>query len=85
MDGTHACHSSAVYAVLREMVTPVWLSISLDNCSELAFYFFRNCSEPVRACGSVRYRIQVRVNPCGARGGAGRSHTAVWNGRKRES
>ncbi len=25
----------------------------------------------MRACGSVLYRIQVRVNPCGARGGAG--------------
>ncbi len=31
--------------------------------------------DAVRACGSVLYRIQVRVNPCGARGGAGRSHT----------
>ncbi len=41
--------------------------------------------DAVRACGSVLYRIQVRVSPCGARGGAGRSHTAVWNGRKRES
>ncbi len=27
--------------------------------------------DAVRACGSVLYRIQVRVNPCGARGGAG--------------
>ncbi len=41
--------------------------------------------DAVRACGSVLDRVQVRVNPCGARGGAGRSHTAVWNGRKRES
>ncbi len=34
------------------------------------------------ACGSALVRVQV--NPCGARGGADRSHTAVWNRRERE-
>ncbi len=28
-------------------------------------------------------RVQVRVNPCGARGGADRLPTAVWNGTER--
>ncbi len=27
--------------------------------------------------------VQVRVNPCSARGGADRSHTAFWNGMER--
>ncbi len=40
VDGTHACHSSAVYPYcVTEIVTPVWLSTSLDNCSELACRF----------------------------------------------
>ncbi len=38
--------------------------------------------DAVRACGSVLYRIQVRVNPCGARGGAGRSHTLSGMGER---
>ncbi len=41
--------------------------------------------DAVLACGGALGCVQVRVNPCGARGGAGRSHTAVWNGRERES
>ncbi len=39
----------------------------------------------VLACGSALVRVQVRVNSCGARGGADRSHTAVWNRRERVS
>ncbi len=37
----------------------------------------------VLACGSALVRVRVRVNPCGARGGVDRSHTAVWNRRGR--
>ncbi len=36
------------------------------------------------ACRSALGRVQVQVNPCGGRGGADRSHTAFWNGIKRE-
>ncbi len=39
----------------------------------------------VLACGGALVCVQVRVNPCGACGGADRSHTAVWNRRERES
>ncbi len=34
------------------------------------------------ACCGALSRVQVRVSPCGARGGAGRSRTAVWKGTK---
>lgn len=57
MDGTHACHSSAVCAVLwHGKVTPVWLSISLDNCSELHANFLQPFSSedtPVEVLTSV--------------------------------
>ncbi len=56
MDGTHACHSSAVYAVLREMVTPVWLSTSLDNCSELACRFSSTLLIRRRSWRGVNFR-----------------------------
>ncbi len=41
--------------------------------------------DAVLICGGALGCVQVRVNPCGARSVAGRSHTAVWNGRERES
>ncbi len=34
-------------------------------------------------CRGALSRVQVRVNPCGARGGADRLPTAVWNGTAR--
>ncbi len=58
MDGTHACHSSAVYAVLlpREIVTQFGFSTSLDKCSELACRFLQPFSSedtPVEVLTSV--------------------------------
>ncbi len=41
--------------------------------------------DAILACGGALGRVQVRVNPCSARGGADRSHTAVWNRIERES
>ncbi len=36
------------------------------------------------ACRGSLSHVQVWVNPCGARGGADQSHTAIWNGTERK-